>query len=240
MVRAICRIAHSSTIELSAFGDSDTVTPNPFDEAMHWLRKSLGESGHATQQERPSMRCSSDSSCVSRVRLPSDRDSSARWMKSRLAGAMENGVWSESTPICMASRGNEMPNKTVSPRYVKQLDPVACGLACVASLAGVRYESVRRRAFDIFDWSRCARTKSRHLRTLLRTFGIETLQGRAVRKWASVPDRAIVAINPIGDRWHWVVHHRTDGCAMVMDPNAKRPGRTDFGRMRLRSYVAIV
>jgi ABC-type bacteriocin/lantibiotic exporter with double-glycine peptidase domain len=126
------------------------------------------------------------------------------------------------------------------PQHVEQLDRLGCGIACVASLAALPYERVRERALDLFEWSKCERTHSAQLRTLLQSFGMESLRGRSVRNWDVLPDRAVVAINPIGNNWHWVVHHRLSGYPVVLDSNAQRQARTDFSRMRLRSYIPVL
>lgn len=130
--------------------------------------------------------------------------------------------------------------KVIVPRHVKQVDTVGCGVACVASLAGVSYKRALETALELFAWSKCSRTQSGQLRDLLEAFGIKTLRGRAVRDWDALPLCSIVAINPRGNDWHWVVHHRLHGDPVVLDPRSSREARTDFGRMRLRSYIPIL
>lgn len=129
-------------------------------------------------------------------------------------------------------------------QQVIQQDRTGCGIACVATIACTSYSKVRHMACIQFGWREDGvfYTMSLHLARLLDSLGYTAGRGRAVRHWESLPNLAIVAINPHKEDsgWHWVVFVRDDGNAYVIDPRSKRKRRTDFGRMRLRSCIPIL
>ncbi|WP_181418776.1 cysteine peptidase family C39 domain-containing protein [Aquipseudomonas alcaligenes] len=129
---------------------------------------------------------------------------------------------------------------------VTQIDSTGCGLACVAMLAQTNYKTVKARAIKskILNPSGPFYTSSKDLRELLSEFKIKTRTGRAIKKWESLPNRAIAGINykEKTKTWHWVVFIRKDcGESYVLDPkpSIKTKKRNDFGRMRLRSYIPV-
>lgn len=85
-------------------------------------------------------------------------------------------------------------------------------------------------------------TRSHHLNRLLENLGCTAGRSRAVRKWESLPDLAIAAINPDSENycWHWVVFVRDGEDAYVLDSRSKRERRTDFARVRLRSCLPVL
>lgn len=126
---------------------------------------------------------------------------------------------------------------------VVQQDRTGCGIACVAAIARAPYSRVRRMACRHFGWRMegVFYTRSHHLIHLLENLGCATGRSRTVRRWESLPDLAIAAVNPDSENfnWHWVVFVREGGGAYVIDPRSKRERRTDFGRMRLRSCIPV-
>lgn len=99
-------------------------------------------------------------------------------------------------------------------------------------------------AVKVFNWGVSQKTfytSSNQLRKLLIEMNIPTLKGRSVRKWSSISDTAIIGINynKKNNSWHWVVFCREEQREYVLDPQSKREVRTDFGRMRLRSFIPI-
>lgn len=129
---------------------------------------------------------------------------------------------------------------------IVQVDSTGCGLACVAMLAGRSYEQVKRKSIrlGILNDKEPFYTVTQDLRELLANYNISSKPGRKVRKWESLPDKAILAINHQENYgiWHWVVFVRVSSEKFyVLDPRraVKTERRTDFGRMRLRSYIEV-
>jgi ABC-type bacteriocin/lantibiotic exporter with double-glycine peptidase domain len=130
-------------------------------------------------------------------------------------------------------------------RRVKQEHKTGCGIACVAMITDSQYSEVLDEARELFQWpenDRSLYTSAKQLAALLSRFDFLAKRGRMVRKWSSISDLAIVAINynQKTQTWHWVVFERKLGCGFVYDPHSKSEVRTDFSRMRLRSYVPVI
>ena len=123
---------------------------------------------------------------------------------------------------------------------VLQEDRTGCGIAAVATIAGVSYQEAKRVAaslgivaHDPALWSETA-----PVRALLARFGATAPVGVVpFSSWEALPDLALLSIKWRwrGDRpvWHWVVFVRIGGQAMVLDSKKglRRNIRTDFGRM---------
>lgn len=128
---------------------------------------------------------------------------------------------------------------------IRQEHKTGCGIACVAMVTdNATYSKVIKIARKLFDWNDSQRTfytSSAQLQKLLLSFKGQTKKSRAVRKWSSLPETAIVGINhnEKSNTWHWVVFRREADTEYVLDPRAKREMRKDFGRMRLRSCIPI-
>lgn len=132
---------------------------------------------------------------------------------------------------------------------VIQRDPTGCGIASVAALAGVSYarakSAARALGIDVGDprlWS-----EKRHVRALLRRFGVRTAAGETpFRAWRALPDLALLAIKWHREKgkpcWHWVVFVREGERACVLDPkkSLRTNVRTDFGRIRPKWFIGIL
>ena len=131
---------------------------------------------------------------------------------------------------------------------VVQEEKTGCGIASVATLAGVTYRQARRAAHELgihaVDSSLWSDT--RYVRRLLQQYGI-----RASRKespfvsWEGLPRVALLAIKWHQERgrpfWHWVVFVRENGKACVLDSkkSLRNHKRTDFGRMNPKWYLML-
>lgn len=130
-------------------------------------------------------------------------------------------------------------------KRIRQEHGTGCGIACVAMVVkGGTYQKVMKIARKLFNWSDSRRafyTTSAELQKLLLAFKVQTKKGRAVRKWSSLPETAIVGINhnEKTTNWHWVVFRREATMEYVLDPRTKSDKRRDFSRMRLRSCIPI-
>lgn len=127
---------------------------------------------------------------------------------------------------------------------IRQEHRTGCGIACAAMLSGNTYAEAMSVATKALGWAESQRTfytSSTQLSKLLSVMNISTKKSRSVRKWSSIPDKAIVAINhnEKSDSWHWVIFCRKENNEYVLDPLSKRDTRTDFKRMRLRSCIPI-
>jgi len=115
-------------------------------------------------------------------------------------------------------------------------------------VTGERYQQARRRANAVFGWvdgESELYTNERDIKTLLSTAPGKQIEYGRFRKcgdWAAISvDLAIAAINfrPESDEWHWVVFRRTPDDLFILDPQAKRDKRRDFGKARLHKYLPI-
>ena len=138
---------------------------------------------------------------------------------------------------------------TRSIKPVVQLERTGCGIASVAVLAGVSYESAQRTArrlgivaADDRLWSRTA-----HVRCLLKRYGLRAhAMEMPFSSWSFLPDTALLAVkwHRVGRRpfWHWVVFVREQGRDYVLDsaPALKRHLRTDLGRIKPKWFIGII
>ncbi|HET9121938.1 MAG TPA: hypothetical protein VFN52_00395 [Acidiferrobacteraceae bacterium] len=131
---------------------------------------------------------------------------------------------------------------------VIQQEPTGCGIASVAALAGRSYYEVQFIAQTLGISARDPRLWSdpQPVRRLLEYFGMRAdLPEIPFRSWASLPDRALLAIKWHLENgtpcWHWAVFVREDGRSAVLDSNSRLRShrRTDFGRMKPRWYIPI-
>jgi ABC-type bacteriocin/lantibiotic exporter with double-glycine peptidase domain len=91
-------------------------------------------------------------------------------------------------------------------RRVVQKTEMACGIACVAMLAGVHY----RKALEAFDDQESAETNGNYapaLRLALTRLGLRPSQRlKRFRGYDALKQNAILKVNPYnnGKDWHWV------------------------------------
>lgn len=128
-------------------------------------------------------------------------------------------------------------------RRIKQLDSTGCGIACVAMIAGRTYSQVRKIAVEM-GYQRSDLTLYTHakqLRALLDHFGVRTERARMARHWESLSATGIAAVNrrESDGRWHWVVYQHGRRPYAIDPRKSAPPRRTDFGRLRLHSFVPI-
>ncbi len=131
---------------------------------------------------------------------------------------------------------------------VIQQDLTGCGLACVATVVGLRYEQVKATALTLgIDvkvpslWS-----ETTHVRHLLEHFHvIPSKQEIPFRSWKTLPSLALLAIKWHRENgqphWHWVVYHRSQTGPIVLDPKKglRHNRRTDFGRIKPKWYIRL-
>jgi hypothetical protein len=131
---------------------------------------------------------------------------------------------------------------------VVQDERTGCGIASVATLAGVSYghaqAQARRLGISAEDpklWS-----DTRYVRSLLRGFWISaSRKERTFRSWEKLPDRSLLAVKWHLEEgkpcWHWVVFVREGESSYVLDPKRtpKKNRRTDFGRMKPKWIIEV-
>jgi len=124
---------------------------------------------------------------------------------------------------------------------VVQLERTGCGIASVATLAGVSYVQAKREAnrlgivaADPRLWS-----ETKPVRDLLAHFHIRAAEKEtSFVSWDLLPEVALLAIKWHREKgrpfWHWVVFWRSPGGPVVFDSKRAlhRHIRTDFGRMK--------
>lgn len=132
---------------------------------------------------------------------------------------------------------------------VIQEEKTGCGLAAIATLAGVQYQEVKQAANSkgIYAGDKRLWSDTSYVRKLLAEYGIRCgPKEQPFTDWRSLPDKALLAIKwrkvdgtPF---WHWVVFCREDGKKAVFDSKKglKTNIRTDFGRIKPRWYIEVM
>ena len=130
-------------------------------------------------------------------------------------------------------------------RRVVQVDSTGCGIACVAMITGKFYKDIKQVGLenDIFSTKKALYTDTADIVKMLKILGIPTEKGRKVSNWDTIKSISIVGINyrESSDTWHWEVYIPNEEEGYVLDPNKKikNDKRTDFSRMKLRSYIPV-
>ena len=130
-------------------------------------------------------------------------------------------------------------------RRILQQDNTGCGLACVAMVAGTTYAKVKAAAIrlGIASKGKPCYTVANDLARLMREFGKQSSKEKMISRWQTFKHPSIVAINlnPKNGNWHWVVYVPGADGGHVFDPkkSIKTVKRTDFSRMRPRSYIPM-
>ena len=131
---------------------------------------------------------------------------------------------------------------------VVQLERTGCGIAAVATLAGVSYRQARRTAnqLGIFAADRRLWSETAHVRRLLREYRLRPASiEQPFRSWNNLPNLALLAIKWRRENgrpfWHWVVFVRDGKGERVLDSKRalKSHVRRDWGRMRVKWYMAV-
>lgn len=131
---------------------------------------------------------------------------------------------------------------------VVQREPTGCGIASVATLAGVSYAQAKQAANrlgivadDPRLWS-----ETQPVRDLMKHFRIRAASGEVpFVSWTSLPAVALLAIKWHRERgaarWHWVVFWRSPQGPVVLDSKQalRCHARTDFGRMKPKWSIKV-
>ena len=130
-------------------------------------------------------------------------------------------------------------------RRILQEDNTGCGLACVAMVAGTSYAKVKAVAIRLGIATKRPPyyTSAKHLSMLMRELGLRSSKERMLSGWKSFSAPSIIAINlDKKGNWHWVVYVPSADGGYVLDPKKviKSVRRTDFSRMRPRSYIPML
>ena len=131
-------------------------------------------------------------------------------------------------------------------KRVIQEDSTGCGIACIDMVAGISYAEAKQITLNNEILKKSVKnfyTTTKDSVNVLNSIGIESSKGRKVRYWSSINTISIVGINFLEttDTWHWVLFIPNEDTGYVLDPSkrVKTEKRTDFSRMRLRSYIPI-
>jgi len=131
---------------------------------------------------------------------------------------------------------------------VIQLERTGCGIAAVATLAGVSYRQAQHEAnrLGIFAGDSRLWSETHHVRRLLKQYGIRPASAEKLfTSWEALPDLALLAVkwHKEQDRtfWHWVVFWRGPRGPAVLDSKCalRRHVRTDFGRIKPKWFIPI-
>lgn len=131
---------------------------------------------------------------------------------------------------------------------VVQLERTGCGIASVATLAGVSYVHAKCEAnrLGIFAEDRRLWSDTQPVRNLMAHFQMRVAdQETPFVSWDAVPDVALLAIKWHREKgrpfWHWVVFWRSPRGPVVLDSKRtlRRHIRTDFGRMKPKWWIKI-
>ena len=133
-------------------------------------------------------------------------------------------------------------------KSVVQRERTGCGIASVATLAGISYAQAKRAANRLGIVTEDPRlwSETRQVRDLLAHFHIRTARKETpFVSWGLLPDVALLAIKWHREQetacWHWVVFWRSPGGPVVFDSKQalRRHIRTDFGRMKPKWWIKI-
>jgi len=133
-------------------------------------------------------------------------------------------------------------------RAVVQLEKTGCGIAAVATVAGVSYRQAQRVAnrLGIFADDPALWSETHHVRRLLEEYGIRPAgTEEPFTSWKALPDFALLAIKWHREQgrpfWHWVTFWRGPQGPVVLDPKRGLHAhmRTDFGRMKPKWSISI-
>jgi hypothetical protein len=131
---------------------------------------------------------------------------------------------------------------------VVQRERTGCGIASVATLAGVSYAQAKGVAnrLGISAEDRRLWSDTQPVRRLLAGYRIRASRGESpFVSWAALPDVALLAIKWHREKgrafWHWVVFWRSPGGAVVLDSKQalRCHTRTDFGRIKPKWWIKI-
>ncbi len=131
---------------------------------------------------------------------------------------------------------------------VIQKEKTGCGIASVATLVGVDYDSAKTKAnwLGIFAEDPKLWSDTKYVRTLLRKFGVSvSKKERKFVSWEKLPTFALLAVKWHLEKdkpfWHGVVFVREKGSAYVLDSNKtlQKNKRTDFGRMKPKWFIKV-
>ena len=131
---------------------------------------------------------------------------------------------------------------------VVQLEWTGCGIASIATLAGVSYAEAKHvanrlgiSADDPKLWS-----ETDHVRRLLKEYGFQAARNEVpFTSWEALPDLALLATKWHEERgrafWHWVLFWRGPRGHVVLDSKRalRRHVRTDFGRMKPKWCIPV-
>lgn len=131
---------------------------------------------------------------------------------------------------------------------VVQGDRTGCGIASVATLAGVSYAQATRAAnrLGIFADDPRLWSETQPVRDLLAHFRWCAASGETpFVSWTALPEVALLAIKWHREKgracWHWVVFWRSPDGPVVLDSKRalRRHVRRDFGRMKPKWWIAV-
>jgi len=157
-------------------------------------------------------------------------------------------ILSSSPPVVSADPSYAIDDGAEHMTPVVQEDVTGCGIASVATLAGVTYNQVKTVASQLGIQVNDSRlwSDTAFVRTLLKQYDLKTApQEQPFRSWKTLPPLALLAIkwHRTGNQafWHWVIFWRGTGGPVVIDPkrSLKKNVRTDFGRMKPKWFIAI-
>jgi|GEM_PF-2016319 len=103
---------------------------------------------------------------------------------------------------------------------IRQRNDTDCGIACVAMLACVSYETAKEALFRQMRWT--ARrsqfwTTANALYNLSEAFGLKT-EICQYKGWDEIQGCAVVGVNPTDGYFHWVVTIKTPRVFLILDP----------------------
>lgn len=131
---------------------------------------------------------------------------------------------------------------------VLQEERTGCGIAAVATIAGVSYARAKSMAASLGISASDQRLwcETAYVRKLLAGFGLRVARGtKPFHAWSDLPDCALLAIKwhlkegrPF---WHWVVFQREGERPCVFDSKTalKAHVRRDFGRMKPKWFLSV-
>lgn len=131
---------------------------------------------------------------------------------------------------------------------IKQEEVTGCGIASVANILGLSYQSVKTQAnlLGIYAEDTALYSNTAYVRLLLDYYLVQTHdQEMPFIDWQGLPDIALLAIKYYeqggSSFWHWVVFKRISEQAYVLDSSQSLTQhlRRDFDAMKPKWFIPV-
>ena len=138
--------------------------------------------------------------------------------------------------------------RLMSLKAIRQEETTGCGIASVANILGLSYQTVKTQAnrLGIYAGDHALYSDTAYVRTLLGHYAVKTHdQELPFSDWKSLPNLALLAIKYYEEAgqafWHWVVFKRINGQDYVLDSSQSLTQHLiqDFDQMQPKWFIPV-